>query len=117
MSYYTRTVTKVFDFEDDKVRVTFRRLKRKDVLETLVADGTELEKSNRLTDLLPHQVVSFDGLMAEGKPVTLAEALEEQYFAPLVRDILRDLLSESKLGDDEKGKSPAPLADTLKESP
>lgn len=105
MSYFTNTVTKTYDYDDDKVTVTFKRMKRKDVLATLLGEGTPVEKQERVLAYLPDCITQFDGLKVNGEPITLAQAIEEQYFQPLIADITRDIYEASKLGDDDQKKS------------
>lgn len=114
MSYYTPTKTVKLKFDDDEVLVSFRRLKRREVMDTLLAEGSSIEKSSKLLDKLPEVIHRFEGLKAEGVDVPLATVLEEQYFQPLVKQIVEAIMEASNLGGDDSGKSPAPPPDTLK---
>jgi len=60
--------------------------------------------------LLTAHVVTFRGLTdADGNEMTLEQAMDEQYFQPVVKAIVDELLDASKLSKEETGNSDASL--------
>lgn len=103
MSKFTPTVTREYDFHGEKVKATFSRLNRKDMLKLMPlftklksddAEGTN-EVLNVILDLLPKYVV-IEGLTdAAGEPVGIETVADELYFMDLSADICMDLIEES----------------------
>lgn len=112
MSKYTTTLTKEYNFEDDTVRVKFRRMKRKHMLKLFpdIQEYTAKQEANEpaneiLTRLLnevlefaDEYVVAVEGLKdSEGNAITKEIMFEETYFLELTTLISTDLL-EASLG-------------------
>jgi len=122
MSNFTPLVKKEFEFEGDKVWVTFSRLRRKDMLELIpllgslktVDGGEETEEKRRVTaqaiemmyGLLPTYIQKMDGLKdTEGNDISVETLSTEVYFMALATDIVLAVLNESIVLDGSKGKN------------
>jgi hypothetical protein len=110
MSNFTPLVTKEYDFDGDKVKVTFSRLLRKDMLNVMPAfaklnaagegsrdhDDAVNDILNGLADSLPHCVKSFTGLNdSTGSPISIETVVGEMYFMRLCVLISMDVVKES----------------------
>lgn len=120
MGTYTRSVTKFYDFDGDKITVNFKRLLRSDAMELspymqTKEDGTvtmsmqtQFEFSNVAAKVLKKCILSFSGLMIDGKEVTEKSedydaVFDDVYFMSLLMQIMGDVMSCSFMaGDTEK---------------
>ena len=110
MGQFTKLVKRTFEFDDEKVTVTFARLRRKDMMKIvpLVAklnqekpDGDNAvsiaehflgDFSDRLVDYIKE----INGLTdASNEPVTIETVVDEAYFTPLLVDIAEAMVEES----------------------
>lgn len=114
MSNFTPLVKKEYDFENDKVVVTFSRLKRKHMIKATpylsklkdfdaeqIVDNSEQSEAandlfNSIIDSLPDYVKSVEGLNdVEGKPISIKTIAEDFYFMRLAMLISIDMIKES----------------------
>ena len=119
MSNFTPLVIQEYEFEADKVSITFSRLKRKDMIEAMPAlsrlhsakpdDGVdptpvqEKEMSeaindvlNSIVDVIPGYVSEFTGLNdTEGNPVPIETVCAEFYFMKLAIKIAVGVMEAS----------------------
>jgi hypothetical protein len=113
MSNFTPLVTKEYEFEGDTVTVTFRRLKRKHMLQALPAmnrlselDVNETEINNKtelvndfigsIIDAIPEYVETFSGLAdSEGNPIGIETVINDFYFLKLATFISMDMVKSS----------------------
>lgn len=115
MSNFTPLVTQEYEFEGDKVSITFSRLKRKDMLDAMPAlkkltDAKDAEDKdaereaindvlNSIVSIVPGYVKSFSGLVdTEGKDIPIKTVCEEFYFMALAANIATGIL-EASSGD------------------
>ena len=109
MSNFTPLVSKTYEFEGDTVRVEFKRLKRKHMLNAIPAlkrlqesdgDEAQLEKVNEfvneIIDVIPEYIEVFDGLLDnQGQPITIETVIDDFYFLKLASQISMDMVKES----------------------
>jgi len=115
MSNFTPLVSKEYEFDGDKVVVSFTRLRRKDMLKVLPAfkkiqDSNQVEGEpmtegfaegindilNDVAELIPNYVKEFTGLYdTDSTPITIETVVNELYFAKLSGMIVTDLIKES----------------------
>jgi hypothetical protein len=112
MSNFTPLVNQEYEFEGDKISITFSRLKRKDMLASMPAlkrltdandSGDEDAKReaindvlNNIADVLPGYVTSFEGLAdGDGSPVAIEAVCETFYFMKLAAEIATGMLQAS----------------------
>ena len=115
MSNFTPLVTKEYEFEGDKVKVTFKRLTRKQMLDAiplmnkindLNSNDADLESTESLTaindflndiiDELPSSVIELEGLNdADGNAVSITTVVDDMYFMKLAALICMDVVRES----------------------
>ena len=112
MSNFTPLVAKQYEFEGDTVKVSFARLKRKDMLKLMpiiqrmqrAEDDAQKGEAiaEMLTDslkLLPDYVVEFEGLTdSHGNQIDIETVADDMYFMQLASDIVGDLMNESAVG-------------------
>lgn len=130
MGTFTSVIKKEFEFDGDKVVVTFRRMKNKHFLKIapfLIPDpnGPPTLKAGMLRavklvddakEILTECVVRIVGLTdAEGNPLGLETILEESFFISLMDEMLGFLMEESVLKGDEAKKSEGQRVDTTPE--
>ena len=131
MSKFTKQVKKEYTFEDDIVKVSMSRLKRKDAIK-LAPFMTEPDESgnvmmkfedslifaDKACEILSKYVTSFEGLKEDdGTPLTVEDIFGEDgstYFMELVSSMMSDLMEASFAGGSEK-KLDAQPADTSEE--
>ena len=123
MSNFTPLVKKEYEFEGDKVWVTFARLKRKDMLKILPLvsslqnmDDTDPQKKQIATaevmggmlNIIPEYVRKIEGLKdTEGNDIAVETVMDEVYFMALASQIVMDILNKSVVLDGgEQGKKP-----------
>ena len=129
MSNFTRTFTKNYDFDGDKVHVEMKRLKRAQAL-TLIpvvqevsnaAESDDPNKAQMQTEtamglmeiaegILKDAIVKVSGLYFDDTEVQVGteefeEMLTSVYFMQLIMLIVNDLIEESFLGIDNQKKS------------
>ena len=117
MSNFTPQVTKEYEFDGDTVKVTFSRLKRKDMMATLPAmrklsllrvnEDSEVTEEQTdvintilddLSDVVPNYITSIEGLTdTEGHPLGADIVMTDMYFMRLSALIIMDLIKESSL--------------------
>lgn len=120
MGSYTRSVTKFYDFDCDKITVNFKRLLRSDAMELspymqTKEDGsvtmsmqTQFEFADVAAKVLKKAINTFSGLTIDGKEVTeksdeYNSVFEDVYFMSLLMQIMGDVMSCSFMaGDTEK---------------
>jgi hypothetical protein len=120
MGSYTRSVTKFYDFDGDKVTVNFRRLLRSEAMELspymqTKDDGsvtmtmqTQFEFADVAAKVLKKVINTFSGLTIDGKEITekseeYASVFDDVYFMSLLMQIMGDVMSCSfVVGDTEK---------------
>lgn len=108
MGHYTPTVVKTFQFEDEEVKVQFRRLKRKHLVKLLPIVGGMKEDSKEdlyesaekllgmFGDTASEYIVSITGLHDnEGNEVPVSAVTEESYFFGLYADIIVEMIQAS----------------------
>lgn len=119
MSNFTPLVIQEYEFEGDKIKIIFSRLKRKDMLDSMPAlkrlndaQPNEGEEStpehgkaqsaamndvlNGIVDVIPGYVSEFSGLSdSEGNPVAIEIVCEEFYFMKLAIVIAVGMLQAS----------------------
>lgn len=116
MSNFTPLVTREYEFDGDTVKVTFSRLRRRDMLNVLPSFQAlgEMEEGspeynagmqsvlNDVADILPNCVKTIEGLNdTEGNPVPLDSIINEMYFMKLSALITVDLIKESGVSKNE----------------
>jgi hypothetical protein len=113
MSNFTPLVTREYEFEGDKISMTFSRLKRKHMLGAMPAlktmrdlqdesasdDRMQTAMGDVLTaivDHVPDYVTEFKGLTDEnGNPISIETVCNEFYFMALSAQICNDVLQAS----------------------
>lgn len=127
MGQFTKLVKREFEFQDEKVTVTFERLKRKDVMRIFpvlkdvgasfadLKDEEEmssedaakaLEVAEKFLDILGERLEQYihriEGLTgADNEEIDKHVVCEEAYFIPLVTELVMAMLEES-LGPSKK---------------
>lgn len=117
MGRFTQAVDETVTFDGEQVSFTMRRMQNKHMLKIapmLAANPGEnaLARTARLVEAsketLAECVSNFRGLTdSAGNPVTLATAMEEAYFLPLLDTVLGRLLQVSVMQEIEAKKSNA----------
>ena len=118
MSKYTSKFKYEYDFEDDTVKVSSTRLKRKDFLKLTPFIETDDKGEVRMTfhdqnkfvdicaDLLPKYIVSMTGLNDEdGVPITLETVIEETYFMDITSEMINRLFSSANMSSKKERKN------------
>lgn len=126
MSNFTPLVHKQYEFEGDKISVSFRRLKRKHMisispmlakLQSLTDEQGNIpaeaimDNNEALSDILdaiidhiPEYVSVFNGLTtADGLEVTVETVADDVYFMPLALQIAMDMVVESSVRAEGNG--------------
>lgn len=122
MSYFTKKIAKTYTFENDEVKVSMRRLKKKDFIRISPHLGEpddngkfKLKFADQMAfieiagGMLIKYVDSFEGLKDnEGNAISLEETCGEEegeaYFMPLLSEMFSDLMSNSFSGKDDEKK-------------
>jgi hypothetical protein len=116
MSNFTPLVTREYEFEGDKVTISFSRLKRKHMLEVMpylsvlagldeetpLEDYTEEQQGalneviNSIIDVIPDYVHNFEGLLSvDNSNVGIETVVDDFYFLALASMIALDMVKES----------------------
>lgn len=115
MSNYLPLVTKEYKFEGDNVKVSFKLLSRKQMMDLLplmpekkdsamsVEQQAELMKVS--LSALEENIKEFTGLKdANGNAIPVEEAIAQSYFLTLFSDITEDMFKESMIEEEEEEK-------------
>lgn len=126
MSNFTPVVNVEIPFEGDVVKVGIRRLKKKQAMKfgLMLRSEARLLSDDSLTisfdttsgnfeeqaAIIREQIARFEGLTdADGEPLGVDVLFEEQYFAPVLQQIIVNIIQHSNLLQEEKdalGKPP-----------
>lgn len=127
MGRYTPTVKFTTEFDGDKVEVEFRRMRSDQSMRLAPflrpsADGKGIEPLTMADKLglfetsmpiVKECIVRIDGCkQPDGTPIDIDTILSQEYFGPLIREIMERLMEASRVakdGNDAK-KSDAPSA-------
>jgi len=127
MSKFTKQIKRVYQFEDDTVSVSMKRLKRKDAIklapfmsepdengQVSMAFEDSLKFADKACEVLLKYTTVFEGLKEEdGTPIPLEDVFGEEgetYFMELTSNMMSDLMEASFVGEKEK-KLDKPLED------
>lgn len=110
MSNFTPLVHKEYKFDGDTVKISFRRLSRKHMMDSMpvlrvlesAEDGSPEANAaindilNEIADIIPEYIESFAGLRdAEGVDIDIVTVVNDMYFMKLCAMIANDLMKES----------------------
>lgn len=121
MSQFTPTVKFTTEFDGDKITMTLKRLTRKQlhtcspIMENLDSFEKKLEYLDVMAKLLPDVVSDFQGLVIQGKEVSLDIILQEGFFGPLIDEISGELFRVSFHQEEDVKKSEGSAEEPLKE--
>jgi len=111
MGHFTPVVIFTTEFDGDQITFKMRRLLRRHVVklaphvsqngETLSFSG-QMELMDIAAKIVPDVVESMTGLVIEGRDGTINEVLDEAYFAPLLGNLLVEMLRHCSAGNAEK---------------
>ena len=113
MSKFTKSLVETFDFDGDKVTITFKRLKRKHLiaLSPHMTTSGDIEFKDQVkfmdaaAEVLPDIIESMTGLVdADGNALTVEEMVDEMYFVPLVSDLMGKVMEQSFVKDEQVKK-------------
>lgn len=113
MSNFTPSITEVFEFDGDTVKVTFNGLKRKHIITlspymsedaNTISFQDQVKFAEAAATFMPEIITKIEGLNdADGNPIPLETMLSETYFTRLVSDIMTSILTHSFLKGEETG--------------
>jgi len=118
MSKFTKSISREFEFEGDKVQVTMDRMKRKDAMKLMPYIGEpdaagnvtmkfkdQMEMVDSVGDLLPKYIKRISGLIDDnGEDVTIETVCEESYFLDLIGDMVGALMEGSFMSTKKEKK-------------